>query len=83
MWLRPHKGERIPIRDGGKGLNARGLLQRNMNPSPFIDQLRVRQVVSDVRQPARVHRYVSSSTFRVVAVRCTTHGLVEGLTAEA
>ena len=54
-----------------------------MNPRPFIDQLRVRQMVSDVGQPARVHRYVNSSTFGVVAVLGAAYGLVEGLTAEA
>ena len=58
-------------------------LQGNMYPRSFVNQLRVRQVVSDVGQPAWVHRDVNSSTFRVVAVLGTAHGLVEGLTAEA
>ena len=58
-------------------------LEGNMNPRPFIDELCVRQMVADVGEPAWVHRYVNSSTFGVVAVRCTTHGFVERLTAEA
>ena len=54
-----------------------------MYPRTLIDQLRMRQMVSDVRQPAWVHRYVNSSTFRVVTVLCSTHGGVHCLAAEA
>ena len=39
-------------------------------------------MVADVRQPARVHRDVNGSAFRVVAVLGAAYGLVEGLTAE-
>ena len=54
-----------------------------MNPRPLIDQLRVRQMVSDVREPAGVHRYVNSSTLHVVTVVCSLDGVVEILAAEA
>ena len=43
----------------------------------------MRQMVADVREPARVHRYVNSSTLGVVTVLCSTHGGVQCLTAEA
>ena len=58
-------------------------LEGYMYPSSFIDQLRVRQMVSDVGEPAWMHRYVNSSTLGVVAVLGSTYGLVEGLTSEA
>ena len=58
-------------------------LQGDVNPCSFVDELRVRQMVADVRQPTGVHRDVNSSTLGVVTVRCTTHGFVERLTAEA
>ena len=53
-----------------------------MNPRPLIDQLCVRQMVSDVREPARVHRYVNSSTLHVVTVVCALDGVVEISAAE-
>ena len=53
-----------------------------MNPRPLINQLRVRQMVSDVREPAWVHRYVNSSTLHVVTVVCTLDGVVEIPAAE-
>ena len=53
-----------------------------MNPRSFIDQLCVRQVVSDVRQPARVHGDVNSSTLGVVTVLGAAYGLIEGLATE-
>ena len=53
-----------------------------MDPTSFIDQLRVRQMISDIRQPARVHRYVNSSTLHVVTVVCTLDGVVEIPAAE-
>ena len=40
-------------------------------------------MVADVREPARVHRYVNSSTLHVVTVVGTTYGFVEILAAEA
>ena len=54
-----------------------------MNPRSLIDQFRVRQVVSDVREPAGVHRYVNSSTLHVVTVVCALDGVVEISAAEA
>ena len=54
-----------------------------MDPRPFIYKFDVRQMVSDVREPAGVHRYVNSSTFRVIGVSRATYGLVEVLAAEA
>ena len=54
-----------------------------MNPRPFIYEFDVRQMVSDVRQPAWVHRYVNSSAFGVIGVSRAPYGLVEGLAAEA
>ena len=54
-----------------------------MNPTSFVDQLRMRQMVSDVREPARVHRYVNSPALGVITVLGAAYGLVEGLTAEA
>ena len=53
-----------------------------MNPRAFVDQVRVGQMVSDVGEPAWVHRDVDSAAFGVVAVLCAAYGLVEGLTAE-
>ena len=53
-----------------------------MDPRPFVDQLRVRQMVSDVREPAWVHRDVNSSTLHVVTVVCTLDGVVEISAAE-
>ena len=43
----------------------------------------MRQMVTDVRQPAWVHRDVNCPTFRVIGVCRAAYGLVEGLTAEA
>ncbi len=58
-------------------------LERNMYPTSFVDELCVRQVVSDVREPAWVHRYVNSAAFGMIRICCTAYGLVEGLTSEA
>ena len=73
-----------PSFQGGLGWICRvGVdLKCNMNPTPFIDQLRVRQMISDIRQPSRVHRYVNSSTLHVVTVVCTLDGVVEIPAAE-
>ena len=56
--------------------------QGDMNPRPLINQLRVRQMVADVGEPAGVHRYVNSSTLHVVTVVCAAYGFVEILAAE-
>ena len=53
-----------------------------MNPRSFVDELCMRQMVSDVREPARMHRYVNSSTLHVVTVVCTLDGIVEIPAAE-
>ena len=54
-----------------------------MYPRPFIYKFDVRQMVADVREPARAHRYVNSSTLCVVTVDRSTHGGVQCLTTEA
>ena len=54
-----------------------------MYPAALVDQFDVRQMVSDVRQPAGVHRYVNSPALGVITVLGAAYGLVEGLTAEA
>ena len=57
-------------------------LEGYMNPRPLIDELCMRQMVSDVRKPAGMHRYVNSSTLHVVTVVCTLDGVVEILATE-
>ena len=54
-----------------------------MNPSPVIYEFRVRQMVSDVRQPTGVHRDIDGAAFRVVAVVRALDGIVEFPAAEA
>lgn len=54
-----------------------------MNPRPFIDQLRVRQMIPDIRQPAGLHRDIHGSAFGVVGVKRSAHCFVEGFAAEA
>ena len=56
--------------------------QRHMYPRPFIDQLRVRQVIYDIRQPSGLHGDVHGAAFGVVGVRRSAYGLVEGFAAE-
>ena len=58
-------------------------LKRHMNPRPFIDQLRVRQMVSDIRQPSGFHGDVYGTAFDVVGVRRSAYGSVEGTAAES
>ena len=53
-----------------------------MNPSSFVDELCMRQMVSDVREPTGVHRYVCGPAFRVIAVLGAAYGLVEIPAAE-
>lgn len=50
-----------------------------MDPTSFIDEFRVRQVVSDVGRPTRVHRNIHGAALRVVAVGSALNGLVERL----
>jgi len=54
-----------------------------MDPTAFIYEFDVRQMVSDVGQPAWVHRDVHGPTLCVVAILCSTHGGVQCLTTEA
>lgn len=58
-------------------------LEGDMNPSPFINQLRMRQIVADVREPAWVHRDVRGPTLCVVAVDRSANDSIECLAAEA
>ena len=53
-----------------------------MDPTAFIYQFDVRQMVSDVGQPAWVHRDVNCPTLCVVAVDRSANGSIECLAAE-
>lgn len=57
-------------------------LKRHMDPRTFIDQLRVRQMISDVRQPSGFHGDIHGAAFGVVGVRRSAHGGIECLAAE-
>ena len=75
---------RRPPLSGGLALMPGGLpSQGNVYPRPLINELCMRQMVSDVRQPAWVHRYVNSSTLHVVTVVCALDGVVEISAAES
>ena len=57
-------------------------LKGHMDPAAFIYKFDVRQVVADVRQPARPHRDVNCPTLCVVAVDRSANGSIECLAAE-
>ena len=53
-----------------------------MNPSSFVDELCMRQMVSDVREPTGVHRDVNSAAFGMIRICCAAYGVIEIPAAE-